>query len=711
MGYTKTKKLLCHSLVLAMIVSMMAVAPDSSAAKKKAKPAKKTITIEQGKTKKIVIKNKKKGAKYKFAASNKKIKVYASGKVKALKVGSAKVTVKEKYKKKTKKIGSVKIVVKKKTAVVTKAPDKLTVTPTKAPDKVQEPTKAPIKTPEPVASEVYSNYFEDGNVRGFTAIGGKLEISNAENYTEGGMNSLLVTGRTKETDGAALPISDYVITGENYQFSIWVKQDSGKSQKVSLRLQYTDPNGVPCDVSVIANADTGKSIASGKWVQLKGEYTIPKNNGNVSLVILENSSATESFLVDDVVISGKALTDVYKVSDTEYAKMMEDGVYSTGNNARIKAAIQNARDGKNVTLAYIGGSITEGAMAKLNRMCYAEVSAKTFAAKYGKNGGENVHFINAGMSGTPSDIGVVRYNRDVIERLPEGSDHPDILFIEFAVNDYKCATEGKGYEGLIRQALKSGSAVVLVFSVFKQASGGVVCENDYRPFGQYYDLPMISMGNAISAYFDTPDQKAFYKWYFGDDLHPNNTGYQLMADCITNLFDKIDKEEAEQDNITDVDSMDPVKSVAYQGMKMIDSSTDVANTEEIQSLNTGGFNKNDNATGAFQYEYKGQNGAAWFPDNWMHDGSSGTESLKIRLKCKTLTLIYKLSNSKEYGAVDLYVDGVKQANLSGYDSSGWNNGKVYVALEDDTEEIHNIELRMDDNSEALKFTLMAVGYN
>ena len=62
-----------------------------------------------------------------------------------------------------------------------------------------------------------------------------------------------------------------------------------------------------------------------------------------------------------------------------------------------------------------------------------------------------------------------------------------MLFIEFAVNDYGTATAGKGYEGLIRQALKSGSAVVLVFSVFKQASGGVVCENDYRPFGTYDD--------------------------------------------------------------------------------------------------------------------------------------------------------------------------------------------------------------------------------
>ena len=62
----------------------------------------------------------------------------------------------------------------------------------------------------------------------------------------------------------------------------------------------------------------------------------------------------------------------------------------------------------------IGGSITEGALAKPNSMCYAEVSAKTFGVKYGKNNGENVHFINAGMSGTPSDIGVVRYNRDAV---------------------------------------------------------------------------------------------------------------------------------------------------------------------------------------------------------------------------------------------------------------------------------------------------------
>lgn len=36
---------------------------------------------------------------------------------------------------------------------------------------------------------------------------------------------------------------------------------------------------------------------------------------------------------------------------------------------------------------------------------------------------------------------------------------------------------------------------------------------------------MISMGDSIISYFN---EDGFYDWYFGDTLHPNNTGYQLM---------------------------------------------------------------------------------------------------------------------------------------------------------------------------------------
>lgn len=738
MGNNKSMKILCYAVVTAMTFTSI-VGPVNASAAKKAKVAKKTLTITEGKSQKIVIKNKKSKAKYSFKASNAKIKVTKKGKVTAVKAGKAKVTVTEKLKKKTRKIGVVTVKVKAKKAVVPTAAPAVTSTPTGVPATVapssipsasasaqptasasaqptasapasEAPTATPVKTPDNTEKTVvYNNYFEDGDTKGITGRGSSVEISQSENHTAGGMNSLLCTGRSANWHGASLSLSKLTETGSSYDFSAWVKQDTGSDQKIGLKLQYTDSEGTTQYKSVIDGVDDGLTCESGKWTELSGSYVIPEAEGDVSLYLEMSTDETADFLVDDLVITGKQTeTTGFNPTTETYNTMKADSLLSTGNNARLKNAIAKARNGEDVTLAYIGGSITEGALASPNSKCYAEVSANAFAKAYGKGDGSNVHFINAGMSGTPSDIGVVRYNRDVINRLPEGSDHPDVLFIEFAVNDYGTATKGGGYEGLIRQALKSGSAVVLIFSVFQSSAGGRVMENNYRPYGEYYNLPMISMGDSIISYFH---EDGFYDWYFGDTLHPNNTGYQLMSDCIMNLMDTVDKADADTDNITDIDAMAPKQTAAYQGIKMIDAKTTAADDEAIASIDVGSFTETDSATGSFQYAYNGKKGAAWFPDNWMHDEEGGNNALTIKATCKTLMFVYKLSNSKTFGSADVYIDGVKKGTLSGYDSSGWNNGKVYVAMTEDKAAEHTIELKMKDGDEEKKFTLMAIGFN
>ena len=100
MGNNKSMKILCYAVVTAMTFTSI-VGPVNASAAKKAKVAKKTLTITEGKSRKIVIKNKKSKAKYLFKASNAKIKVTKKGKVTAIKAGKAKVTVTEKLKKKT----------------------------------------------------------------------------------------------------------------------------------------------------------------------------------------------------------------------------------------------------------------------------------------------------------------------------------------------------------------------------------------------------------------------------------------------------------------------------------------------------------------------------------------------------------------------------------------------------------------------------------
>ena len=44
---------------------------------------------------------------------------------------------------------------------------------------------------------------------------------------------------------------------------------------------------------------------------------------------------------------------------------------------------------------------------------------------------DNVKFVKAGVGGTPSELGMLRFDRDVLR----DGEKPDIVVVEFAVND------------------------------------------------------------------------------------------------------------------------------------------------------------------------------------------------------------------------------------------------------------------------------------
>lgn len=95
------RKLSCIVLSTALVVSLVAGAGGEDAmAAKKAKLGTKKMTLTQGKSKVIKVKNKKKGCRYTFSSSKKKVAtVTKKGKVKAVTAGTAKITVKEVSKK------------------------------------------------------------------------------------------------------------------------------------------------------------------------------------------------------------------------------------------------------------------------------------------------------------------------------------------------------------------------------------------------------------------------------------------------------------------------------------------------------------------------------------------------------------------------------------------------------------------------------------
>ena len=149
-------------------------------------------------------------------------------------------------------------------------------------------------------------------------------------------------------------------------------------------------------------------------------------------------------------------------------------------------------------IAFIGGSITQGAGAiPIHTECYAYKTFQGFCRLAGKGTEENVHYIKAGVGGTPSELGMLRYERDV---LRGGSVEPDIVVVEFAVNDEGDETKGECYDSLVRKILSAGNspAVILLFAVF---SDDWNLQERLEPVGMAYDLPMVSIKDAVTEQF------------------------------------------------------------------------------------------------------------------------------------------------------------------------------------------------------------------
>ena len=364
--------------------------------------------------------------------------------------------------------------------------------------------------------------------------------------------------------------------------------------------------------------------------------------------------------------------------------MFKRALMQTGNNYRLKRAIEKARNGEEVIIAYIGGSITEGANAKpQSTMCYAYRSYEYFKETFA-NGGNNVKFVNAGLSGTPSTVGLVRYENEIIKAVGE----PDIVFVEFAVNDGDDPTKGVCFESLVLNALQSEKdpAVVLIFSVFKSKWN---LQSTLAPVGVHYDLPMVSIKDAVLPALASGELTEAE--FFSDIYHPTNKGHQLMADCINYMFDVVDAEEASATDITIPDT--PKIGNDYVGIKTLDTTvTDVAVT-------TGGFTGKDGALSGKS-----------FKNNWMKPSAAANDAFKVTLNCKNAILYYKSSSSTAYGKADVYVDGTKVATLNGHAAGGWNNPLLKILFDETEAKEHTIEVKMAEGDEGKAFTILSIGY-
>ena len=202
----------------------------------------------------------------------------------------------------------------------------------------------------------------------------------------------------------------------------------------------------------------------------------------------------------------------------------EKGIVNRGNWYAIQQVFKKAGRGEPVTIGFLGGSITQGSLASCQENCYASLVFQWWQQHF-----PNARFINAGIGGTTSQFGVARVEADLLQY------RPDMIFVEFSVNDDCNAFFMETYEGLVRKILSAGAAVMLIHNV--RYDNMESAEDVHLKIGQHYALPCVSMRSTI--YPLVASGRLPNRQITPDDLHPNDEGHRLVASVITYFLEII----------------------------------------------------------------------------------------------------------------------------------------------------------------------------
>ena len=359
---------------------------------------------------------------------------------------------------------------------------------------------------------------------------------------------------------------------------------------------------------------------------------------------------------------------------TDYEKMIDRSLLSTGDMTRMSNVLKKAQNGEDITVAYIGGSITEGYNAGTTEF-YAKICTDWLQEQFPQS---TVTGVNAGISGTPSLLGNLRLERDVL------SSDPDIVFVEFAVNDGQTQEYKNAYESLVRTLLTrdKDTAVVLLFTVLKN---GYTCQEHMSQIGENYGLPMISVPDSVYAEIEAG--RMTWEDYSNDESHPNAYGHSCIRDFVANYYSKVIPVIDENTGDVDKNLPDPVFSGKYANMHFMDRET-------MTGVELSNFEPNDTHSS--------------FHNGWMYRGDMGG-SMKFNIRCSALEMVFKANNSANYGTADIYVDGEKVSSVVSNMSDGWNNPVTAYLIDSSESAEHEVEIRVE-GGEKCAFFVMAFGY-
>lgn len=334
------------------------------------------------------------------------------------------------------------------------------------------------------------------------------------------------------------------------------------------------------------------------------------------------------------------------------------GKWESADDSAVAAVMKKAAAGQPITVAALGGSITEGFYSSCPEKSYAGIMRKWWEDKFPD---VEVNYINAGIGATDSYLGLHRAGRDVLQF------QPDFIIVDFTVNDQAEEFYEKSYERLIRTLLGSESrpAVVLLFMTMED---GTNAREFHAKVGAKYRLPMINYGNHVLAAIKAGD----YRWsdISPDDIHPNDRGHAIAGGIVCDYLEHV---------------YDTCVKGGTEG-KILDAAS-------VAPVSAGGWKKADLHP--------------HLHDGWL--GSSLTGSLEFELEFANFGITYFKSVDGTFGKAEIYIDGKCQKTLDGDFTGGWGDyGQSNEVYTSETRKKHHVEIKVAQASEEVKFGVLAL---
>ncbi|MFW5857376.1 MAG: SGNH/GDSL hydrolase family protein [Planctomycetota bacterium] len=212
---------------------------------------------------------------------------------------------------------------------------------------------------------------------------------------------------------------------------------------------------------------------------------------------------------------------------------------SDATGAAFAAFDARARSGAHLNVVFFGGSLTWGSNATdPNLTSYRGNMADRLRKRYPE---AHFRFYDAAIGGTPSLLGVYRFDRDVAAR------DPDLVFLDFTANDGHQGSDPDklaAYESLVRRTVDE-LGIPMVIAIF--------------PFQWHLKpetldpLPRVVAHKRIAAAYNVPVGDAIERVrqaihvehrYTAEELypvhrdaaHPGDEGYALFADAVWDAF-------------------------------------------------------------------------------------------------------------------------------------------------------------------------------